>query len=97
MATTDPHPSAGCVNPPRGSKFYPFFSTTGKGTACLWQEGGPHIAGTTNNFGGSSTTEFGTKAKGNLLQLFYPNSPYVLERIYEDFRHIMPSNPCPSK
>jgi hypothetical protein len=92
--TTDPHPGAGCVNPPAGAKFYPFYSTTGKGTSCLWEEGGPHIPGTTNTFGGSSATEFGTKATGNLLQLFYPNNPYTLERIYEDFRNILTTNPC---
>jgi len=92
----DPHPGAGCVNPPRGAKFYPFFTTTGSGTSCLWQEGGANIPGTTNTFGGSSTTEFGTKASGNLLDLRYPSSPYVIEQIYEDFRNILSSNPCKS-
>jgi hypothetical protein len=94
--TTDPNPGAGCVNPPKGAKFYPFFSTTGKGTSCMWQEGGPHMPGTTNAFGGSSTTEFGTKAKGNLLQLVYPNTNYRIIKIYEDFRNILSSNPCKS-
>jgi hypothetical protein len=92
----DPNPGAGCVNPPRGAKFYPFFTTTGSGTSCLWQEGGANIPGTTNTFGGSSTTEFGTKANGNLLDLRYPSSPYVVEQIYEDFRNILSSNPCKS-
>jgi hypothetical protein len=91
----DPHPGAGCVNPPRGSKFYPFFSTLKKGASCTWVEGGPHIAGTSNTFGGSSKTEFGTKAKGNLLDLYYPSTPDKPEQIYEDFRHILSSNPCP--
>jgi hypothetical protein len=95
--TTDPHPGAGCVNPPAGAHFYPWFTTTGKGTSCLWQLGGGHIPGTTNNFGGSSATEFGTRAHGNLLQLFYPNANYTLIRIFEDFRHILSSNPCRSK
>ncbi len=92
--TSDPHPTAGCTNPPRGAAFYPFFSTTGKGASCMWEEGGPHLPNTTNKFGGSSTAEFGTKAKGNLLLLPYPNNPYKLIRIYEDFRHILSSNPC---
>ncbi len=92
--TTDPHPGAGCVNPPKGAKFYPFFSSTGKGTSCMWEEGGAHLPGVTNNYGGSSTTEFGTKAKGNLLQLVYPNNPYKIIKIYEDFRNILSSNPC---
>ncbi len=42
-----------------GAQFYPFFSTTGSEDRCQWQEGGPYIPGTTNDFGGSSTTEFG--------------------------------------
>lgn len=50
----------GCVNPPPGAQFYPLYSTrTGNG-ACAWQEGGPYIPGTSNTFGGSSTTEYGT-------------------------------------
>jgi hypothetical protein len=92
----DPHPGAGCVNPPRGSTFYPFFSTTGKGTSCLWQEGGSHITGTTNDFGGSSATEFGTRASGNLLPLAYPGAGYAISRRYNNFRKILSSNPCKS-
>jgi hypothetical protein len=61
------------------------------------QLGGGHIPGTTNNFGGSSASEFGTRASGNLLQLFYPNANYTLIRIYEDSRHILSSNPCRSR
>ena len=35
--------------------------------ACTWQEGGKYIPGTVNDFGGSSTAEFGP-----LLQTLYP-------------------------
>jgi hypothetical protein len=94
---SDPHPGTGCVNPPAGARFYPFYTTTGTGTSCLWQEGGPYLPGTTNTFGGSSTSEFGTRASGNMLRLFYPNAGNTVTRIYEDFRNIQSSNPCLSK
>jgi hypothetical protein len=82
---------AGCVNPPNGASFYPMYVTATSG-GCVWQEGGPGIAGATNTFGGSSTTEFGP-----LLQLFYPfpNKAGVIYR-YNDFRNTLSSNPCPS-
>ncbi len=82
---------ANCTNPPLGAAFYPFFSTRdANGGMCLWQEGGAHIPGTINSFGGSSTTEF-----GSLLQLFYPNVGGPLFLI-EDFRQVLSNNPCPS-
>ena len=88
----DPDPGAGCVNPPAGADFYPIFttnSTTGGG--CIWQLGGTHIPGTTNTFGGNSATEYGTDP----LALFYPAANGGPQYIYEDFRNILPSNPCP--
>jgi hypothetical protein len=63
----DPDPGSGCVNPPVGADFYPFFTATGGSSTCTWQEGGANIPGTTKSFGGSSTAEFGP-----LLQLAYP-------------------------
>ena len=57
---------ANCVNPPNGAQFYPS-SRRGCNGTCTWQEGGPFIPGTTNNFGGSSTAEFGP-----LLKTVYP-------------------------
>jgi hypothetical protein len=55
----------GCTNPPAGAQFYPIYSTfrahghdDDDGT-CSWQLGGPNIPGTENNFGGTSTTEYG--------------------------------------
>ena len=85
----DPNPGSGCVNPPPGAAFYPFYSTGSVGGACVWQLGGASIPGTTNTFGGSSSAEFGP-----LLALFYP-SPNGTQYIYEDFRNIT-SNPCPA-
>jgi len=89
----DPDPGAGCVNPPTGAQFYPFFSTTGGSTECTWQLGGPFIPGTINEFGGSSTTEFGP-----LLASAYPAAtpPGSVSVRYNNFRQVLASNPCPS-
>jgi len=91
---TDPRPGAGCTNPPRGSSFYPIYTTSGVGGSCSWQLGGPLIPGTTNTFGGSSATEYGTRSSGNLLPLVYPSAGHRHAIIYEDFRRILPANPC---
>ena len=89
-----PTTGANCVNPPPGASFYPFF-TTGHGPfglGCVWRLGGPDMPGTTNTFGGSSATEY-----GNLLALAYPTvvngQPQAAFR-FEDFRQILPGNPC---
>jgi hypothetical protein len=81
---------ANCVNPPPGAAFYPIYSTRTAGPGCTWQLGGPNIPGTTNTFGGTSVTEYGT----TLLKLAYPSvgGPVF---IYEDFRNILSTNPCP--
>jgi hypothetical protein len=79
---------ANCVNPPVGAAFYPFYTTRGVEGACVWQLGGAHIPGTTNSFGGSSTTEFGP-----LLQLAYP-SPTGVFTTFNDFRNVLSNNPC---
>ena len=55
----------GCTNPPAGAQFYPIYSTLRRhgdddaDGVCSWQLGGPNIPGTENNFGGTSTTEYG--------------------------------------
>ncbi|HEX9040574.1 MAG TPA: hypothetical protein VF838_06030 [Trebonia sp.] len=87
----DPSPGAGCVNPPVGATFYPFYSTRSSAGQCVWQLGGDHIPGTTNNFGGSSAAEFGP-----LLQLAYPEANGQPTIRYNDFRNILSSNPCPA-
>jgi hypothetical protein len=86
----DPTPGQGCVNPPPGAPFYPFYTTaSNEGENCVWQLGGAHIPGTTNIFGGSSTTEFGP-----LLALAYPAAGGVPTFRYNDFRRVLNSNPC---
>ncbi len=89
----DTSTGSGCVNPPPGAAFYPLYTTTGTGGACAWREGGTHMPGTTNTFGGSSTTEYGP-----LLQLYYPAFPggFPAGTAYEDFRQVLASNPCTS-
>jgi hypothetical protein len=60
---------------------------------CSWAEGGPNtkiVSGAkTNNFGGSSATEFGP-----LLALFYPAPNGQPSYRYNDFRNVLSSNPC---
>jgi hypothetical protein len=83
----------GCVNPPDGAQFYPLYSTRrADGGGCAWQEGGTHIPGTTNTFGGSSTTEYGPE-----LASYYPGDPGFPAGTYvSNFRRTLDSNPCPS-
>ena len=83
------HTGANCVNPPPGANFYPMFSTAGVGPLCYWQEGGASIPGSRNTFGGSSATEF-----GGLVALTYPR-PSGPVTLYNDFRRVLPNNPCP--
>lgn len=81
----------GCVNPPNGASFYPIFSTTRSAIrgSCAWQLGGSNIPGTISKFGGTSTAEYGP-----LLSLVYPASPATATSRYNDFRRILPGNPC---
>jgi hypothetical protein len=80
---------ANCVNPPPGATFYPMFTTTRVGDACIWQEGGPNIPGTDKKFGGSSTKEF-----GGLLSNVYPGVGNQPRFLINDFRQVLPNNPC---
>jgi hypothetical protein len=87
----DPNPGVGCVNPPPGSDFYPFYSTTTSGGTCWWQQGGPYIPGTTNKFGGSAHAEYGP-----LRPISYPSNPYgTVTKRFNDFRSATRANPCP--
>ena len=79
-----------CVNPPAGAAFYPFFSTTTQGGTCMWQEGGDHIPGTVNDFGGNSTKEFGP-----LFTLVAPNTGFTIRKVIDDFNSGVLRNPCP--
>lgn len=78
----------GCVNPPVGAGFYPFYSTARVHGQCVWQLGGPFIPGTINNFGGSSVTAFGP-----LLHTDYPAVGGPVTRI-NNFRNVIAANPC---
>jgi hypothetical protein len=86
-------PGSGCVNPPTGANFYPFFSVRGGKDECTWQLGGAFIPGTKNTFGGSSTAEF-----GSLLELAYPTNtpPGSVSTRYNNFRQVLSNNPCTS-
>jgi hypothetical protein len=86
----DRNTGVGCVNPPPGSNFYPFYSTRNNpSVGCFWQLGGAHIPGTTNTFGGSSAAEFGP-----LLFLDYPGPGFTPIHRTNDFRQVLSNNPC---
>ena len=78
-----------CVNPPRGAKFYPFFTTGFQNGSCIWQEGGNHIPGTVLHFGGSSTSEF-----GSLLKSLYPEPGFKTSLQIDVFNSGSRANPC---
>jgi hypothetical protein len=78
---------AGCVNPPPGA-FYPFYSTTASNGQCEWQLGGANIPGTKNDFGRSSTAEYGP-----LLHLTFPAFGGPIQA-FLDFRRVLKKNPC---
>jgi hypothetical protein len=92
---SDPSPGSGCVNPPlgpTGPAFYPLYTTAVSDGSCVWQQGGANIPGTTNTFGGSSTTEY-----GNLLLTSYPAPGFTVTQRYNNFQRVLSNNPCPSR
>jgi hypothetical protein len=80
----------GCVVPPPGVPFYPFYTTSGDDN-CSWQEGGALIPDTSNTFGGSATSEFGPP-----LFLLYQTGPNSAGSFVNDNRRILGHNPCKS-
>jgi hypothetical protein len=82
---------ANCVNPPLGAQFYPFYSTRRDNFTCTWQEGGDFIPGTINDFGGSSTAEYGP-----LLQTVYPGPGFMPFYRYNNFNSGTMKNVCPA-
>ena len=80
----------GCVNPPPGANFYPFFSTNTLGASCTWQEGGNFIPGTVNHYGGSSL-QFGP-----LLSTVFPAAGFTTINRFENFNSGDMANGCPS-
>ena len=85
----DPDTGANCVNPPNGAQFYPIFSTTFRHGSCTWQEGGRFLPGTINNFGGTSTAEFGP-----LLKVLFPEAGFTTANAFVDFNSGDRANPC---
>jgi hypothetical protein len=91
-----------CHNPPATDDstltnieqaFYPIFSavqSTGWPGQCVWAEGGANQAHTLNNFGGTSTSEYGPP-----LGFYYQlnGSATGVRFRYENYRNIM-NNPC---
>ena len=81
----------GCVVPPPGVPFYPFYTTgsANNSSVCEWQEGGALIPGTTNTFGGSATTEYGAP-----LFLLFQTGRHSAGFFVNDNRQILNHNPC---
>jgi len=77
-----------CFRTPPGAAFYPLFSYAMSRGHCVWQEGGPNIAGTINNLGGT------TDQYGPLVQFVYPGAGFTPIFRFNDFRNVM-DNPCP--
>ncbi len=95
-STCNVEKGTGCYLIPRDdegqpAQFYPYYSTTRGATGgCVWQIGGA-IPGATNDFG--NHTQW-----GQLLQLEYltAGGGGTSRKLYEDFRNILSSNPCPA-
>lgn len=83
---------AGCPNPPLGAIFYPIYTTTSISGQCWWQLGGPLIPGTTNNFGGSSATEYSTLL-GSVYQSGTVSRPGSVVA-FENYHQVLSNNPC---
>ncbi len=81
---------ANCVNPPPGAQFYPIYTLARANGQCVLQQGGTHVPGTTNTFGGSSRTEYGQK----VLFVTYPDVGFKPITLAEDFRRSLERNPC---
>jgi hypothetical protein len=82
------------VNPPitddgQPAQFYPFYSTTsdGPGGSCAWGIGA-NLPNTINNFGGSSTAEYGSLVTNH----HYAGGEKTVASI-QDFRRVI-NNPC---
>ena len=63
----DPSPGTGCVDPPVGVSFYPFYTTSIAASTCWWNLGGAYIPGT-HYFNRATNSQ---TAYGPLSTLFY--------------------------
>ena len=85
-----------CVNPPVGSEFYEIYTThdllpgrAGERGPCVWQLGGAHIPGTTNDFGGTSASDYGP-----LTSFVVPGNGFQPRTVFGLFRNPVGANPC---
>jgi len=84
----------GCTDPPNGAVFYPIYSIAQHKDSCVWQLGGPNIPGTTNNFGGTSTAEYGGPIQDLVILPIDPTHPKGSSIfLAPDFRRVV-RNPC---
>jgi hypothetical protein len=90
----------GCTGQPVGAQFYPIytagnligggsFDRTGPPRPCVWQFGGPHYTGTTNNFGGTANAEYGTP-----LPVAFPDPGPMADVVFTTVHKDLSSNPC---
>jgi len=86
-STCDRSTGTGCTLLPAGATFYPFYSTVAGGLGCIWQLGGANIPGTRDTFG--QLNQYGT-----LLSLTYTAAGGGTVQRFNDFRQILPQNPC---
>jgi hypothetical protein len=92
--TCDPFTGANCPLIPQTDDgqpavFYPFFSIANFNGVCAWQVGN-HIPGSINDFGQN-------QQDGTILALTYTKFDSTApETLYEDYRQIFSSNPCPA-
>jgi len=93
-STCDPVKGTGCTLIPQTdlnqpAAFYPFFSSTSTRHGCVWQFG--------NNIPGQISS-FGQNAQyGSLLALSYTQQGGKAANFFQDFRNILPNNPCPAR
>jgi hypothetical protein len=84
----------GCTRIPRTddnapAAFYPFYTTSKTSHGCVWQFGND-LPGETRNFGRNAQY-------GSLLQSSYTSEGGGSAKFYENFRNILPLNPCPQR
>jgi hypothetical protein len=69
--------------------FYPFFTSTNTRHGCVWQFGN-NIPGQISNFGQNAQY-------GSLLALSSTQIGGKAANFFQDFRNILPNNPCPAR
>jgi hypothetical protein len=68
------------------------YTTQARDRNCAWQQGGTLIPGTTDTFGGTSTSEYGPE-----LTFYYPAFPFdPAGSVVNNYRNVLDRNPCPS-